>query len=1232
MAKKRKEGGVGGKAGKTASRGAGNAFEVLANKKLRRAVVGLTVKGSSRNSLAATHKDQQRRSHAFHSASSVAGFRDERFSGGGKGDEEDLLFHRMKLLAQRRQREKELARKCRNKKKKGGFALGEEDDEEDEGLTVSGKALSQMEDDELKKLGTLGERLGDDIEDEGVEFPSNLFFKDGYDAGEQEGDTKRPLTRREIYREIIANSKEAKARLASEQRQQQMLLEKLDDDYADLLKRPEALFRPTKKQAMEALLQKHLGKKDDGAKKDDAQAAAKEKHATKSEAPSAKAPHEQPSAACPLLLFSSSSSSASSVSASSASSVSASSASSVFASSAMATSSLTRQQRAADDFDALAASLRFDRRLPGTEKLLTAEELAEKKKKMLEKKERERTERMLQLGDEPEEEGEDAEAESEEDEEGDNDAEDREEDGDKEEKGDDDDEEKDDEDEDEEDDEEDDDDDDESEEDEEVEEARTLLEEGAESDDEDEEEIAEGDDDAGDKGAAQAKLGRSLFTAGTAEPSSASGEDENGNDTEDESEEDSEGDEAEEEESNGNADGKDPEAAPAGENDDDDDEAFLNEDEKKARVWMRNDKGEETLTFKPPVPLTRDDARALLLPHPLRSQWKLLHRVRVLHFGEDAKAASSAIQTQKEKKEKMFRALLGYALDAHLASLRSDKGFPLSELWAALSEHYLFFAEEFPDVVFSFFFPLLVNMSARVSPEALPPELFSLLSSAFSPLEGTSQRGAVGEESEADSDAGKKSGKKGKKSKNGAEAAKAGLPRDTLHAFSVASSDESSLPYPLLSAGAPVKKPSSSATVPPAAADLAVLHFLFLACPLTDFRHPLLSPALLLLDFFASMRSSFSLSQGAAARPSAERRALPPALPASEAALTAAVSAAEHMLKNVEQSGKQAPQRKETRSAARGETEQEAQGAESGLPPAVAASSIDTSLQILLLQRIAMRASGRFFPSFFSLAIALLRTLLQSAEGGKANAQESQEIAKAVLNTLRAQVHQMAEASQAAYVPLAHYLLPAFPALHAALLLAAARSAPAKVEKRAEKRQEAAEGDEGADCLARLTQAPWFPLLVALRRLWRACEAILVAPLEPLSLYHAGEKVGLTLLTPRYVEPSLLRRRGSAWALEDETRVGFEELRREKRQANQMRRQGGRMLRRDAAFVMTQKGRRESFRKRRNADRQKEIMGILEQDQVEYKKLKTTGENEAKKGGEAKLGTVEAAGLPLRRG
>lgn len=56
-----------------------------------------------------------------------------------------------------------------------------------------------------------------------------------------------------------------------------------------------------------------------------------------------------------------------------------------------------------------------------------------------------------------------------------------------------------------------------------------------------------------------------------------------------------------------------------------------------------------------------------------------------------------------------------------------------------------------------------------------------------------------------------------------------------------------------------------------------------------------------------------------------------------------------------------------------------------------------------------------------------------------------------------------------------------------------------------------------------------------------------------------------------------------------------------------MRRQIGRMLRRDAAFVQAAKGKADMHRRKRNADRQKEILGILEQDQVEYKKLKTTG-------------------------
>ncbi|KFG56086.1 Nop14-like family protein [Toxoplasma gondii FOU] len=303
---------------------------------------------------------------------------------------------------------------------------------------------------------------------ETLEFPPELFFKEGFQGDDAQEET-RPRTRKEIYREIIANSKEAKARLASEQRQQQALLEKLDDDYSDLLRHRDALFRPTKKQALDALLRKHVGTDSAGEKSGDAlqaPAARDMKSASKAEATF--------SASSPLLLdVPASSSSASSASA--------------------AASSLSRQMCVADDFDALAASLRFDRRLPGTEKLLTAEEAQERKRKLLEKKERERTERMLQLGDEPVEEEDEEEAEEGEEcsdhgEEADDNDEEKECSEDEEE-GDEDDEDEDDEDE---------EDDEDDEDDEEVQEARTLLEDGSEDEDGSEEEDANEENECAD--------------------------------------------------------------------------------------------------------------------------------------------------------------------------------------------------------------------------------------------------------------------------------------------------------------------------------------------------------------------------------------------------------------------------------------------------------------------------------------------------------------------------------------------------------------------------------------------------------------------------------------------------------------------------------------------------------------------------------------------------------------
>ncbi|KEP66059.1 UNVERIFIED_CONTAM: hypothetical protein HHA_313130 [Hammondia hammondi] len=1150
MAKKRKAGGA------PPSR---NAFEVLGNKKLRREVAGQKVKGSKRDAALAAQKDQQRRSRALlqrdgTQANLSAGFADERFNASsGGGEEERLVLQRLRLLAQRQQREN--TRRRRNR----GFALGDGEDE----LTHSGVPLAQLEDDAIQDSagGALGEALGD--LDDTLEFPPELFFKDGFQADDAQEET-RPRTRKEIYREIIANSKEAKARLASEQRQQQALLEKLDDDYSDLLRHRDALFRPTKKQVLNALVRKHLGADAPGEKTGDSLQAPAASD-TKSESKAS----EPLSASSPLLLDVRASSSSASSSASSSSSA-----------------SLSRQMRVADDFDALAASLRFDRRLPGTEKLLTAEEAQERKRKLLEKKERERTERMLQLGDEPVEEEDDEEAEEgeecgEDGEEADDDDEEGEgsedeEDGDE---GEEDEEEEDGEDED---------------EDEELQEARTLLEEASEEEDGNEEDECADDD-----------------PTETTEGENEEGKDEDEDDNEEEEEEEEEDKDEEEED-------KDEEAQEARDRTGvgeqmatEEDDEFMTEEEKKAALWMRNEAGEESLSFQPPAPLTREAARSLLLPHPLKSQWKLLHRVRVLHFGDDAAGVQDS--GQKEKKGNVIRALLAYALDAHLAELASQRGFPLTALWDALHEHYLFFAEDRADVVFSFFFPLLVNMAARVAPHALPAQLFSLLSSSFS-------SDASGDKGLRQSDT--------KRGKNAERTREKALPRDAVHALSVASQDDASLPYPLLCVGESLKE---SSAVPPTPADLAVLHLLFLLCPLTDFRHPLLSGAFMLLDFFSSFFSSFPLALAAGVRPSSRQLFLPP-LPTSEAAAALACSEAERVRREAQSgnaedregakldlphgpaalSGDRQPAEK------RGDKEQVAR-AQGPIPPCLSPDALGTCMQLLLLQRMAMHASGRVFPSFFTLALALLRTLLDlegRADGQRPEKAKEKEnshftdksrikMAQAVLATLREQTIEMAEASPAAYVPVAHYVLPAAPFLHASIFLSVLRSAP-KAKKATHAALRGDESDTTEAVLERLRDSPFFPLLTNFRRFWRESESILKKPLVPLSLYHAAEKVGLTLLTPRYVEPAMLRRRGASSATDD-ARQDFEELRREKRQANEMRRHVGRMLRRDAAFMVAQKGRKEVHRKRRNADRQKEILGILEQDQVEYKKLKTTG-------------------------
>lgn len=112
-----------------------------------------------------------------------------------------------------------------------------------------------------------------------------------------------------------------------------------------------------------------------------------------------------------------------------------------------------------------------------------------------------------------------------------------------------------------------------------------------------------------------------------------------------------------------------------------------------------------------------------------------------------------------------------------------------------------------------------------------------------------------------------------------------------------------------------------------------------------------------------------------------------------------------------------------------------------------------------------------------------------------------------------------AEACSAGFVPVSHVLLPAFPLLHESLLVAIRRTSFASgipggegedgkdlaALKMNADRDRQDEGVQTAGC--RLVSSPLFPILKALRELWRACLCTLSRPLVPLSLYHKAEKV-----------------------------------------------------------------------------------------------------------------------------
>lgn len=300
-----------------------------------------------------------------------------------------------------------------------------------------------------------------------------------------------------------------------------------------------------------------------------------------------------------------------------------------------ATKKLAKQIALAADFDALAASLHFDRRLPGTDRLLSADEAREKKKKELEKKEKERQERMLggeeELEEAPTEGQEQAEG-GDEEEERDQDQEESEQEGETEDNEDGDSE-----------DDDSDGDNESSDEDEEAAEAKELLEESSsESEGGDTEEARIDDASLGGTAGENTCLGTCSTTgvscsqADFSSPELATEKEPRACGLDREVEihqtEEKRPDKLQSSPENDRAGKGDrgmavasgtPEENQGG---DEDDDEFMDEEEKQARHWMRNDKGEETLTFKPRAPLTKEDARALLGSYPLRSQWKLLYR------------------------------------------------------------------------------------------------------------------------------------------------------------------------------------------------------------------------------------------------------------------------------------------------------------------------------------------------------------------------------------------------------------------------------------------------------------------------------------------------------------------------------------------------------------------------------------------------------------------------------
>eukprot|EP00921_Rhytidocystis_pertsovi_P020504 GHVQ01032733.1.p1 GENE.GHVQ01032733.1~~GHVQ01032733.1.p1 ORF type:complete len:1178 (+),score=163.68 GHVQ01032733.1:285-3818(+) len=192
---------------------------------------------------------------------------------------------------------------------------------------------------------------------------------------------------------------------------------------------------------------------------------------------------------------------------------------------------------------------------------------------------------------------------------------------------------------------------------------------------------------------------------------------------------------------------------------------------------------------------------------------------------------------------------------------------------------------------------------------------------------------------------------------------------------------------------------------------------------------------------------------------------------------------------------------------------------------------------------------------------------------------------------LAADLLQLTTVHDSGYVPCIHFVVPAVSALLRELkpfLASKSESASSLI------------GFVGENALKGLGS-----LSASLQGILQLCQTMCDKDLTPLTILYSKPQ-GIVMLTPKYVNPRdprgriLLKVRGDVKAAE---------MRKLKNDVNDARRHAARALKRDAEFVAAVDEQRRIVKNAKLESNTRRLKTILQEDQAEYKKMKTTGGN-----------------------